>query len=355
MTHKLLNPGPVTLTERVRNALLRPDLCHREAEFSELLQRIGRHLKDVDPAVTDLIPLVLAGSGTSAVEAMVQSLVPRGGTALVLVNGVYGDRMVRMLKAQGKTARVIAQPWGQTLAFTPADLVGVDAILIVHHETTTGRLNDLQPIAQLAADLGLPLLVDAVSSFGAEALPRIANLQVAYAATANKCLHGVPGAAFVLADRALLAKASGACSVVLDLHQYQDATSDQPVPFTPPVHVLYALDEALLEYREMGGLVARAATYRQRSRLVRDGLRALGLEPLLADHETSVCLSAFRLPEGVAYPALHDHLKAAGFTVYAGQGHFAGEILRVATMGDLSEADLHRFLASVREYLRSLK
>ncbi len=350
----LLNPGPVTLSKRVRAALQKPDLCHREPEFEKMLQRIGLGLKSVDPAVKDSVPLVLAGSGTTAVEAMLQSFVPRNGQVLVLVNGVYGERMVAMLAAQGKRARVLASDWGQELPLhtIKQNLSDIDAIAIVHHETTTGRLNPLTAVAELAAETQIPLLVDAVSSFGAEALPQVPGLMAAFAATANKCLHGVPGASFVLADPRLLKRPSGASSLVLDLCRYQDASLGLPVPFTPAVHALYALEEALQEFQEQGGLEGRYRLYQARSQLIREGLRTLGFQPLLADQDSSICLSAFLLPSGISYQALHDDVKKHGFIVYAGQGGLAGEILRVAFLGDLPLEALQRFLSHVQSHLR---
>src|SRR5262245_60116665 len=96
---KLLNPGHVTLTERVRAALLGEDLCHREPEFAALQAEIRKRLVAVYPqARRNFTAVLLAGSGTAAVEAMVGSFVPRGGQALVVANGVYGERMAMMLR-----------------------------------------------------------------------------------------------------------------------------------------------------------------------------------------------------------------------------------------------------------------
>ena len=104
MSLKLLNPGPVTLTPRVRAALGRPDLCHREPEFAALQNDLRQRLLRVyEGAEARYSAVLITGSGTAAVEAMVGSLVPRGGRALVVVNGVYGERIAAMLDAQGKT------------------------------------------------------------------------------------------------------------------------------------------------------------------------------------------------------------------------------------------------------------
>jgi 2-aminoethylphosphonate-pyruvate transaminase len=221
----LLNPGPVTLTERVRQALQRPDMCHREAEFSSLVLGIRHRIESIyaeRPSGHDAI--LLSGSGTCAVEAMVASLVPRTGVAVVAANGVYGERIAAMLAAQGKAHRLIRADW-----LSPIDVEGVrqalaaepcTAVIAVHHETTTGRLNQLDALGEVCRAAQVPLLLDAVSSFGGEALDWPGWQLGAVAATANKCLHAAPGICFVIADRALLSSRQGSApSLYLDLQR----------------------------------------------------------------------------------------------------------------------------------------
>lgn len=353
MREILLNPGPVTLSARVRGALLRPDQCHREAEFTAMMLRIRERLERVyEEQPSDHDAIVLTGSGTCAVEAMVASLVPRDGTALVVANGVYGERMAAMLAAQGRAHRLVRSDW-----LAPIDVDGVRsalraerfaAVIAVHHETTTGRLNRLDELGRCCRDEDVPLLLDAVSSFGGEAIDWAGWNLGAVAATANKCLHGVPGIAFVLADRQLLAARKGSSpSLYLDLQRSHEEQQTGSSPFTQAVHACFALDEALDELADAGGWRARRDLYRARTARVRDGLAALGIEALLPPDESSSMLTAFRLPAGVTYAALHDQLKRAGFVIYAGQGHLAGGIFRIATMGEIQETDLDRLLREI--------
>ncbi len=349
----LLNPGPVTLSERVRNALLRPDQCHREQEFADLVLRIRHRIEavyDERPAHHDSV--MVSGSGTCAVEAMVASLVPRDEAALVAANGVYGERIGAMLAAQGKRHEVVRAEWLQ-----PIDLAGVRAalektrfaaVIAVHHETTTGRLNDLDALGRLCREADVPLLLDAVSSFGGEAIDWAGWHLGAVAATANKCLHGVPGIAFVIADRQLLASRRGSSpSVYLDLQRYHEEQATGFSPFTPAVHACFALDEALDELTEEGGWRARRDLYRRRTASIRDGLAAAGIRPLLSAADNSSMLTAFQLPDGVSYAALHDRLKRAGYVIYAGQGALSGGIFRIATMGAIEDRDLECVIAEI--------
>ncbi len=355
---RLLNPGPVTLTERVRGALLREDLCHREKEFAALQLEVRGRLERVYDGAADHVAVMLTGSGTAAVEAMVGSCVPRDGRALVVANGVYGDRMAQMLAAQGKRYDVVAADWlrGIDLAGAEARLRdgGYTHVLTVHHETTTGRLNDVAGLGALCARYGVPMLLDAVSSFGAEDIRfEEWNLE-AVAATANKCLHGVPGVSFALVRRGVFAaRASGATSVYLDLWRHWKEQQGGWSPFTQSVHVVYALEEALREFEEQGSWRARHDVYAQRAARVRGALAELGVRYFLDDGAaaSSNILTAFAVPAWTTYDALHDGLKARGFVIYAGQGPYQGKMFRIAVMGDLGARDLDELVDGLRALL----
>lgn len=359
MKNILLNPGPVTLSERVRAALSRPDLCHREPEFAALQNDIRSRLLavyDLDPKIWTAI--LLTCSGTGAVEAMVGSLAATNESLVVIENGVYGERISSIATAYRIPHRGVHLDWGARIdADAAAAFVaeaGATQLAVIHHETTTGRLNALEELAAATArgSTGGPrLLIDAVSSFGAEAIDFEGWRIDACAATANKCLHGVPGISFVIVRRALLA-ASRPRGVYFNLATYAAAQDANTTPFTQSVQACYALEEALAEFEDEGGWLARRERYRGFSALVRDGLAALGVEPLLDPGESSCVLSSFRLPHGVTYGTLHDALKADGITIYAGPGDLAKTMFRIAVMGAITADDLHRMLDRCRAVLR---
>ena len=356
----LLNPGPVTLTERVRRSLLQPDLCHREREFFDLQDEARERLLAayaLDPAEWSAV--LMTASGTGAVESMLAALVPEAGRLLVVENGVYGERIAQIC-AQYRIAH--ARTAGSWLRAPDLDAIGswLDApsgearfthMAVVHHETTTGRLNDLQPLAELCRKHGARLLVDGVSSFGAEALDFADGSLSAVAGTANKCLHGAPGVSFVIARRSVLAQAARR-SYYLDLGRLARLQDQRDTPFTPAVHAYYALVEALREFAEQGGRLARHRAYAALAEQVRSGLAALGVEPALPPGQSSVVLRAYRLPPDLTYVRLHDALKAEGFVIYAGQGDLAQTLFRVSTMGDLTSADIERLLKCFAQLLR---
>lgn len=355
----LLNPGPVTLSERVRRALGRGDWCHREPEFAALVQDIDARLAAVHDELADGYEAVLlTGSGTAAVEAMLASFAPAERSTLVVANGVYGERMARMLTAHGRPHRVLAHGWLEPVSLQRVEQVladdsAISHLAVVHHETTTGRLNDLEALGRVCQARGVQLLLDGVSSFGAERLAgRDWNL-AAVAATANKCLHGVAGLSFVLARRELWqAPPPRPASVYFDLHAYHRGQhGDGYSPFTQAVQIAFALQEALAEHAEQGGWQARRAAYRARAAQLGAVLADLGVTPLLPPAEYSSILGSWRLPAGCSYQELHAALKAHGIVIYAGQGQLAPDIFRIAHMGDLGPADLARIEAGLRAAL----
>ncbi|MBR8144054.1 2-aminoethylphosphonate aminotransferase [Burkholderia vietnamiensis] len=344
----LLNPGPVTLTERVRRSLLQPDLCHRESEFFDLQDEARARLAaayELDPA--EWAAVLMTGSGTAAVESMIAALVPQDGKLLVIENGVYGERITQIATQYGIAHDVLKHEWMQApdLAQIAArlDAGGYSHVAVIHHETTTGRLNDLGAIADVCRVRGVKMLVDGVSSFGAEAIDFAGGVIDAVAATANKCLHGVPGAAFVIVRRGALVKAASR-TYYLDLGRLAKLQDQRNTPFTPSVHAYYALVEALREFDEAGGWRARHAHYKALADQVQAGLAARGMPLVLPEGASSVVLRAYRLPQGITYETLHDGLKARGFVIYAGQGGLSKELFRISTMGAIGAADVDRLL-----------
>jgi 2-aminoethylphosphonate-pyruvate transaminase len=167
----LLNPGPVTLTERVRNSLLQTDLCHREPEFFDLQDEARSRLLAayaLDPAVWTAV--LMTGSGTAAVESMIAGMVPEGGRLLIVENGVYGERIAQIARQYRIDHEVVKYAW-MDAPDTDAiirKLDGFTNVAIIHHETTTGRLNEIDRLSAACKERGIGLLLDGVSSFGAE-------------------------------------------------------------------------------------------------------------------------------------------------------------------------------------------
>ena len=352
MPEILLNPGPVVLSERVRNAMLRPDLCHREAEFAELQNSIRHDLLNVYPMPEDKwAAILMTGSGTAAMEAMMTSLVPDHGKILIIENGVYGERLSKIAEIHQIDHMSLHHEWGEAidLKLLEDELryhEELSHVAVVHHETTTGRLNDLTGIAAICAKFNLPILLDGVSSFGAEDIEFEGWNITACAATANKCLHAVPGTSFVICNRDALAEmqATQPRTLYLDLSSYLKHQDANGTSFTQSVQTFYALAEALKELEDQGGQKKRQQSYWNRLNIVREGLGKLGISALMQTEDCSCVLNAFHLPDGIDYQTLHDELKKNGFVIYAGQGDLSKTLFRISCMGELSDQELQRFV-----------
>jgi 2-aminoethylphosphonate-pyruvate transaminase len=342
----LLNPGPACTSQRVKDALLRGDLCHREPEFGELLARLRADL----PRALRLPgheALLITGSGTSAMEMAVISSVRADRAILVVNNGVYGERLLKIAQANGIVAYEV-RPDGDDLTrwTTPIDPAAVqraldehddvDAVACVHHETTTGLIN---PIKEIGALLGADqvFVIDAISGTGNEDQDLGEVGADIVCGTANKGLHGQPGISFILCSSKGVDRIQEvpARSLYLNAATYLAGQRKGDVPFTPAVQVCYALDEALQEYFEQGGFEGRTKLYRERAALVRAGFERLGLQVLVKKDLRSNSVTMIHLPDAVSYKRLHDELKSRGYVIYAGQGHLSSQFFRICTMGHI--------------------
>lgn len=354
----LLNPGPVSLSEAVRKAAVRTDLCHREPEFFALQDRVREGLMDVygtgqTGTGSEWTSVLLGGSGTTALEAMLSSLLPREARLLVVENGVYGERISRIAEIHGIEFEAIKHSWMAAIDFDRVAAALASGrfthMAAVQHETTTGRLNDVFRLAELGDQYGTGLLLDTVSSFGAEAIPFESAAVQACAATANKCLHGIPGLSMVICRRSAIEQAvDPPRSLCLHLPLWCAQQDRASTPFTPSVNGMLALDQALSELEEQGGWQARQARYHLLAERVARLLRGCGVEPMLDRSEFSCVLHSYRLPEEMSYETVHDGLKLRGFVIYAGQGKLAAEMFRISTMGDITDYDMERLLAALQ-------
>ena len=356
----LLNPGPANTSRSVRAALLMPDLCHREPEFFDMMRDCRERLVRAADCAERFTAVLFTGSGTAAVEAAVSSVVPEGRALLVVNNGVYGDRLVRMARAHGIPTEVLTYDF--TTPVSPGDVEAalrarpeVSHVAVVHHETTTGLLNPVMDVARVAARAGRRVLIDAMSSLFGERLDVDADGVDFVMASANKCLQAVPGIAFVLGRRSALDALAGRAprTVYLDLHAHYVSQERDNTPFTPAVQVLHAMRQALVEL-EAEGVAARIARYAENARVLRSGMTALGFEILVPEGARSNILTTFRLRPGLAYDPLHDAMKRRGYVIYAGQGDIRTYAFRVSNMGTLTPHDMERVVEAFRACLAEL-
>lgn len=360
----LLNPGPATTRPEVKQALVIPDVCPREASFCAQYAEVRERLAALAGNPRQLVAIPLAGSGTLALEALLGSVIGPEDRLLILDNGDYGARLgqiAQRLCVQHETWRI---GWSQ-----PVDLAALEARLshaawnpthlaVVHHETSSGLLNPLPEISALARRHGVRTLVDAMSSFGALPLELGPHGVDALVSSANKCLEGMAGVAFAILTRDLLAAARGhqARSFALDLVSEADhleATGQSR--FTVPPQLFSALLEALrLHDRE--GREAREARYAHSMRTLMDGLRELGFQLLLPPQHQSHILVAVREPDApwFDFQRLHAAMLERGFTIYPGK---PGSVrtFRLSVLGAIDASDIQRFLRELAAWVHAAR
>lgn len=348
----LLNPGPVNVSDRVRQALLRPDICHRESEFNDLLQGIkAKLLKAFVPgAEADYAAVVITGSGTAAVESAMMSSIPHGKRMLIINNGVYGERLSQMVGLHRLGVSELKYDWTakpdpERLRLALRQHPEAHGVAMVHHETTTGLLNPVKDIAEVVDTQNRVFIVDAVSALGGETIDIAGSHMYMVAGTAGKCIQGFPGVSFVLVRKGFLERMRvyPKRSWYLHLTHYVDDQGQGTIPFTPAVQIYYAFDEALNELLEEG-VAKRIQRYRKMAALIRERMSKIGVKAVLTPERQSNTITAYYLPEGLAYQTLHDRLKEQGYVIYAGQGNLENKIFRVANMGALTEAQFTAFL-----------
>ncbi|MCL2653028.1 MAG: 2-aminoethylphosphonate--pyruvate transaminase [Propionibacteriaceae bacterium] len=353
---KLLTPGPLTTKASVKHAML-TDHCTWDDDYKAITRSVMDDITKIS-ANDDYATVLLQGSGSYAVEAMINCLVPAEDKILFLVNGEYGKRMLSIAQASNRNFEAMSFDMTE-----PVDVSAVEkklescddigAVLFVHCETTTGVLNPLAELVKLAKEHDKTVMVDAMSSFAAYEID-VPGLDIdALAASSNKCLEGLPGLSFVIAKKAVLEASEGnSPSHSLDLFdQYQGLyAGGGKFRFTSPTNVLLALRHAIDEYAKEGGLPARKARYIKNHEVLVDGLEALGIHSIVAPEHQSYIISTFELGD-LDFARLYSTLKAKGFVIYPGK-LTSQPTFRLGNIGDVYPDDMTRLVSVFAKVVR---
>ncbi|HTL26800.1 MAG TPA: 2-aminoethylphosphonate--pyruvate transaminase [Burkholderiales bacterium] len=357
----LLTPGPLTTSLRTKQAMLR-DWGSWDADFNEITSRIRDRLVAIlhGEGTHECVPL--QGSGTFSVEAAIGTLVPRAGHVLVPVNGAYCDRIAKICRYLGR--KVTVHKYADDAPVRPQDIdrllaqdPGITHVALVHCETSAGLLNPLHEVAEVAARHGKGVIADAMSSFGALEIDARKTPLDAVIAASGKCLEGVPGMGFVLARRAVLEKSEGnAHSLAMDLYDqwaYMQKTTQWR--YTPPTHVVAALDEAIRQHAEEGGLAARGARYARNCRELVAGMQSLGFRPFLPAAVQAPIIVTFHAPADPNYDfkRFYAEVKKRGYILYPGKLTQV-ETFRVGCMGQLGPEGIGGAVRAVADTLKAM-
>lgn len=359
----LFTPGPLTTSWSVKQAMLH-DAGSWHSDFNAIVADLRRRLLDVagvdSASGWEAIPV--QGSGTFGVEAVFASAVPRNGKVAVLSNGAYGERMLAMLTRSGIDHSVI-----RTAEDVPADPEALDQLLArdsaithvaaVHCETTTGILNPIEALGDVVRRHERDFIVDAMSSFAGIPIDLHASGASFLVSSANKCLEGVPGFAFVICELERLVLCDGAArSLSLDLlDQWRGFEKNGQFRYTPPTHSILACLQALNELDLEGGVPARAARYARNHQVLLDGMAGLGLRPFLPPAVQSHIITSFHYPKDPKFVWTEFYRRVAerGFLIYPGKLTRA-DTFRIGSIGRLFENDMRDLVHAIGDVLTDM-
>ena len=352
----LLTPGPLTTSLPTKAAMLR-DWGSWDSNFNAVTREVREKLLRVVEADGAHVCVPMQGSGTFAVEAAVNTLVPRDGHVLVLINGAYGKRMAKLTEMMGRRLSVFETPEDvRTTAEDVDRLLTRDASIthvgLIHCETSTGILNPLEEIATTIARHAKSLIVDAMSSFGALPIDARTMPFDALIAASGKCVEGPPGMGFVFARRSVLEQCAGrSTSLALDLHDqwtYMEKTTQWR--FTPPTHVVVALNAALDQFAAEGGRTARLARYSRNYEMLVNGMAELGFRPFLEPAIQAPIIVTFHAPPDTRYTfrEFYDRVRDKGFILYPGKLTQV-ETFRVGCIGAIGPDEMRHAVNAIRD------
>lgn len=358
----LLNPGPATTSDTVKFAQIVPDICPREKEFGEVMEFISKSLTSFVGDIEKYTTVLFGGSGTAAVEAMLSSVV--GQEAILIIdNGAYGKRMCEIAEAYGikyirfKSSSFESIDYNLLEDTIKTSKERITHIAAVHHETTTGLLNDIGRLGSICKKYDMELLVDAMSSYAGIEID-MEKMNIAYlVSSSNKCIQGMAGISFVISklDALMKTKNNKPRNIYLNLYQQYDYfIKNYQMRFTPPVQILYALRQAIIEAQKET-IPERHKRYVKSCDVLLKGLDRLGLKHLVSSENHSKLLTTVIEPDnpGYSFDKMHDFLYEKGFTIYPGKVSDLNTF-RIANIGQIDYTDIEKFISVLEEYLISI-
>jgi aspartate aminotransferase-like enzyme len=357
----LMTAGPTPLPPAVSQVMAEPMLYHRAPAFIEVYARVLERLRSVFQTSNDV--QVFAASGSGALESAVANLVRPGEPALVASCGKFGERWAELCDAYGAQTIHWETEWGRKvdpseLDSTLAANEGVEVVFTTYSETSTGVVNDVKELAEVAHRHGALIAVDAVSALGAIPMLQDEHGVDVVVAGSQKALMAPPGLAFVSAGEAALerAAASPGRRYYFDWERSVSGQRKDPPdsPFTPAVGLISALDVAL-GLIEDEGIEAVYERHRLLGRATREAARALELDTLGDGDETSNVVTAITLPDSIDGGKVPKLMRDRfGITIAGGQGRLKGKIARVAHCGYFGAFDIVVTIAALEMTLREL-
>jgi aspartate aminotransferase-like enzyme len=354
---RLLTPGPTPVPERLALRMAQPIVHHRSPEFEAVMGRVREGLQWLFETKQDV--LVVASSGTGAMEAAMVNFLRRGDEAICVDAGKFGERWHKMAKAHGVTPVILKVEWGR--AVEPAAVEAAlrehpkaKAVFVQANESSTGVAHPVEKLAQITKGSDAILVVDAISALGAMPLPMDAWGIDVLVSACHKALGLPPGIAFVAASEKAwkLNEIADLPRFYFDLKRERENQRKNQSAFTPAITLVEGLDESLKMFREEG-LPAVFARHDRMARAARAGMQALGLK--LYSNAASPAMTTVLAPDGVDSEKLVKHLfKQYGIKLVGGQDAAKGKIFRIAHLGYFDDFDMLVVVGAVERGLHDL-
>jgi aspartate aminotransferase-like enzyme len=356
----ILAPGPTPIPPEVLLAQGSPLVYHRGPGFGDLMRSVTSRLQELYR--TDADVLLMTSSGTGGLESAVANCFSPGDEVLVPLAGFFAERFKTLAERFGVSVRTIDYEWGQRVR--PDEVAAaladhpVKAVLLTHSETSTGVIQPIRELAEVANEAGAMVVVDVVSSLGAVPFEFDAwGIDVAVGGS-QKALSASPGVAFVaISERAWRATETATNPrFYFDWATYRRfASLPHPEnPWTPAISVMQGL-RAALELYFQDGVDAALERHRMLSRAVKEGVKALGLDLFGQGLDDNWTVTAIRAPEGIDADTISDAIRAEhGVVLAPGQGPLKGTVFRIGHFGYFSELDIIRGLAALEMTLEGL-
>lgn len=342
------------------------DLGSRDVAFMKAVKEIRAGLLELAQVnEKDFTTVLIQGSGTFAVEATIQTATPRqGGKLLILANGAYGSRIIKIADYLNIPRVVLEFPENEKAPLNDIEKLmaahpDITMVTLVHCETSSGVINPIAQVGKLVREK-LPqatYFVDAMSSFGGIPLNMDACNIDFLVSSANKCIEGTPGFSYTLARRSALAKCKGnSRSLSLDLFD-QNAYMEQTgqFRFTPATHSMLSFHQALKELKLEGGPEARARRYQENRRVLRLGMAKLGFRELLDDSHEGYIITSFHFPKhpNFSFEKFYSKLNEKGYVIYPGKVTRA-DCFRIGSIGHLFPKDMQNVLVGIEKTLQEM-
>ena len=358
----LFTPGPLTTSRTVKQAMLR-DLGSRDVEFINFVKDIRNRLVALGDGVEEYTSILMQGSGTFGIESVVSSVIPPEGKLLVLVNGAYGKRLLKI--ANIHRIPVLDLTFAENINPSASDLdqalesdQSITHVATIHCETTTGIINPIEEYGRIVKKHNRTYIVDAMSSFGAYPIDLKTCGIDFLISSSNKNIEGVPGFSFVLARKEALDAAKGfARTLSLDLFaQWEGLESDGQFRFTPPIHSILAFRQALIELEQEGGVSARGARYKKNYEATISAMQKMGFKTYLKPEDQGYIITSFYYPDhpNFNFQEFYERLSEKGHVIYPGKLSVA-DCFRIGHIGRLGLADVKALMSAIAKTLSEMK